>query len=184
MIFATLNADQVPVELAPGQAFTTYRVVVSTEQEAAWSLTPIGGIASFELNHSPGSLEALSPEECRRFLIQKVELPEPPAGQRLAGYTLALEDGVITAEATFEPLPPPPVPQQVSRMQAKLALLQADLLDDVEAAIAGASREVQIYWAEVSELHRDHTILTQMTTALGWTSEQVDDLFRTAAAIF
>ncbi len=184
IIFATLDPAGAPVQLPRGEPFTTYHVIVATEQEAAWSFKPIGQRAAFEINHAPDALDRFSDAELARFTIQKVAVDDPPAGQRVASVTLIEVEGEIVADPVFEPVPPPPVPLVISRMQAKLALHAEGLLDDVDAAVAAAPREVQIYWAEVSELHRDHAILNQMTEALGWTSEQVDDLFRAAAAIF
>ncbi len=182
-ILATLDAAGEPVALQSNAPATTWWVIVADEQEVAWSFTPIGQPAPFEINHPPGQVDAYGPEDRTRFCIQEVELAEPPQGERLAGYTMTLEEGVITAQATFEPIPPPPVPAKVSRMQAKLALNAAGLLDDVEAYMATAAEETRIYWAEVSELHRDHPILVAAVGALGLSEAQVDDLFRAAAAI-
>lgn len=77
----------------------------------------------------------------------------------------------------------PIVPQKVSRMQAKLALDEAGMLDAVETFMASAPPRVRIYWTEVSELHRNHPVLLEATTALGMTSQQVDELFTAAYAI-
>lgn len=85
---------------------------------------------------------------------------------------------------TDDPETPAPVPAMVSRLQAKQALLAADLLASVEAAIlAGEDAALQLYWAEASHFHREHPALIAMTAALGMTSGQVDDLFRAAALI-
>lgn len=86
--------------------------------------------------------------------------------------------------ATYGPAPPPPAPPKVSRMQAKQALLAADLLDDIEYAIAASNdRALQLYWAETSEFHRDHPKVAEIATSLGWTQAQLDDLFRAAAQV-
>lgn len=182
-MLATLDAAGRPVAIPSTGPVTTWWVVVADEREAAWSFTPVGSRAPFEVNHPPGQAQAYDAETRRRFCIHEVELAAPPEGEKVAGCSLSLEVDVIVAHPVFEPLPTPPPPLTVSRMQAKLALHAQGLLDDVEAAVASASREVQIYWAEVSELHRDHSILIEVTSALGLTSEQVDDLFRAAAAI-
>lgn len=76
------------------------------------------------------------------------------------------------------------VPQVVSRRQAKQALLRADLLDDVDAAIAtSANRAWQIDWADAQEFRRDWPALVAMQPALGLSDAQVDDLFRLAATL-
>lgn len=166
-------------------------------REVAGAFTAVVPIAQVVLGHPipwpqeqqfpPGWLEASTADERTALGIHEiVDGAPPPAGKCVATRTLEVIDGQPTEVLTYQDLAPEPefVPQRVSRMQAKLALHTGGLLDDVEAAVAAAPREVQIYWAEVSELHRDHAILNQMTEALGWTSEQVDDLFRAAAAIF
>jgi hypothetical protein len=60
----------------------------------------------------------------------------------------------------------------VSRLQARKALRGAGLLSTVEAAVAGASVEVQDYWADASHFHRDHPALLEMTGDLGLMSER------------
>ena len=182
-VFATLDASGAPVELFTGQAFTTHHVIVQTQEEAAWSFTAIGEKAASEVNHGPNAIEHYADADLTRYCISKLTIGNAPSGKVLSSYALALANGHITVTPTWINTPAPPVPATVSRMQAKLALNAAGRLDQVEAGVASASREVQLYWAEVSEIHRDHAILAQMTTALGLTSAQVDDLFRAAAQI-
>lgn len=78
---------------------------------------------------------------------------------------------------------PDPVPATVSARQIKLALLAADLLDDVEAFAASQDRAVQISWEYAVEFERQDPMLTAMAAAFGLTDEQVDDLFRAAAEL-
>ena len=74
--------------------------------------------------------------------------------------------------------------QVVSRRQAKQALLRADLLDDVDAAIAAsANRAWQIDWADAQEFRRDWPALVAMQPALGLSDAQIDDLFRLAVTL-
>jgi hypothetical protein len=81
--------------------------------------------------------------------------------------------------------PPPYVPQVVSRFQAKAALLNAGLLDDVEAMIDDpATPEVtKLAWAEAQEFHRQSPTVLAIASALNLADQQVDDLFIAAAAI-
>lgn len=127
--------------------------------------------------------EALSSDQRASFGVEEVSQSERPTDALVLGYYLADQDGSPALVWDTQPLPPPQAPRTVSRMQAKLALNAAGLLDDVETAVAAASRAVQIYWAEVSEIHRDHPILLEMTSAMGWTETQIDELFMAAAAI-
>ena len=71
----------------------------------------------------------------------------------------------------------------VTPRQAKLALLQAGLLDDIEAAIAQADRAVQIEWEYATEFKRTWPTLLAMQTALGLTDQQLDNLFTLAATL-
>lgn len=87
-------------------------------------------------------------------------------------------------EAFSAPPPQPePVPTKVSKMQAKLALLGAGLLDDVDAAVAAAGPATAIYWADVSEIHRNHPVVLAVTGGMDISAEQLDELFRQAALI-
>jgi hypothetical protein len=81
--------------------------------------------------------------------------------------------------------PPPYVPQIVSRFQAKAALLNAGLLDQVEAMMADPATPTvtRMAWAEVTEFNRQSPTVLSMASALSLTEQQLDDLFIAAAAI-
>lgn len=72
---------------------------------------------------------------------------------------------------------PEPVPQVLTMRQARLVLLAAGLLDDVEAAVAAADRATQIEFEYATEMRRDWPTLVAMATALGMDAAQLDDLF-------
>ena len=80
-----------------------------------------------------------------------------------------------------------PVPAEVTMRQARLALLAAGLLDDVEAAIDGmdepAKTAAQIEWEYSNALERDNTLVAILGPSLGLSSNQIDDLFRAAAQL-
>jgi hypothetical protein len=76
-----------------------------------------------------------------------------------------------------------PTAQVVTIRQAKLALLQAELLDDVEAAMTQADRATQIEWEYATEFRRDWPALIAMQPPLGLTDTQIDDLFKLAATL-
>lgn len=94
----------------------------------------------------------------------------------------------LTAEvARLTALIPPPVdpnavPATITRTQARLVLHRAGLLDKVLEVIAAGGVEAQI-WYEANEWNRASPILAGMAEALGFTEEQVDNLFRAAGAI-
>ncbi len=75
------------------------------------------------------------------------------------------------------------VPQSITMRQARLALLAAGLLDDVIAAVAAMPQDVQIEWEYAAVLLRGNPLVLQVAQGLGWTSEQIDSLFLSAAAL-
>ena len=79
--------------------------------------------------------------------------------------------------------PPEPVPSAVSMFQARAALLAAGLYEAVDAAIQQAGGVNLVAWEYATEVRRDSPMVQAMAQQLGLTDEQVDDLFRQAAAI-
>ena len=84
--------------------------------------------------------------------------------------------------------PPPhpaPVPTSVSRFQARAALLQAGLLDGIEAHMADPATDpfVRIAWQDAQEFRRNSPTVLSLQPLLGLTAGQLDDLFRFAATI-
>lgn len=79
------------------------------------------------------------------------------------------------------------VPQVVTMRQARLALLGAGLLANVEAAVAaipGAEGQAaRIEWEYAIEVHRDSPRVAVLSAALGLTGSILDDLFLTAATL-
>ena len=75
------------------------------------------------------------------------------------------------------------VPQVITIRQARLALLAAGLLDNVDAAVAAGDRTAQIEWEYVTELRRDWPTLVGLASVLGLTDLQVDELFVIASGL-
>ena len=99
----------------------------------------------------------------------------------IASETAAIGD-IYDGQGFTRPEPPVVVPAIVSMRQARLALLDAGLLDDVDAAMSGASPADQIEWEYATEVRRDSALVASMTSALGLSAAQVDDLFCAAQA--
>ena len=76
-----------------------------------------------------------------------------------------------------------PVPQQVTMRQARLALLSAGLLDDVEAVISAAGRAAQLEWEYAAVVDRSNPAVAAVQQQQGMTDAQIDDLFRGAAKL-
>ena len=75
------------------------------------------------------------------------------------------------------------VPQTVTMRQARLALLAAGLLDDVEAGIVGAGTAAKIEWEYAQTVDRTSGLVPAMATALGMTELQIDALFISAGSL-
>ena len=76
-----------------------------------------------------------------------------------------------------------PVPQQVTMRQARLALLKAGLLDDVEMVIASAGRAAQLEWEYAAVVDRSNPAIAAVQQQEALTDAQIDDLFREAAKL-
>lgn len=71
----------------------------------------------------------------------------------------------------------------VTRVQARLALLEAGLLDRTEALIAQAPRATQIWYADAAYWRRDSPHIAALAPALGLDNAAIDVLFARAALI-
>lgn len=79
------------------------------------------------------------------------------------------------------------VPAAVTMRQARLALLSAGLLDDVDAAInslpSPQKEAARIEWEYSQEVQRHNGFVAQLGPALGLSDVQMDDLFAIAATL-
>ena len=82
---------------------------------------------------------------------------------------------------------PSPVPPSVTMRQARLALLGAGLLDDVEAAIAALpspqKEAARIEWEYAAVVERSNLAVAAVQLQKALTDAQIDDLFREAAKL-
>ena len=89
----------------------------------------------------------------------------------------------------FTPPPPPPpvVLSAITMRQARLALLGAGLLDDVDAAInalpSPQKEAARIEWEYSQEVQRHNGFVSVLAPMLGMTAEQTDALFVQAATL-
>jgi hypothetical protein len=91
-------------------------------------------------------------------------------------------------QAFTTPAPVVLVPKQVTRRQARQALLLAGLLSSVQPQIdliADATERglMQIWWDDSLDFDRSNAALITMATALGLDSAAIDALFVTAATL-
>jgi hypothetical protein len=96
---------------------------------------------------------------------------------RIPNSSPPTDDQIATIMAT------PVVPQEVTMLQGRLALRASGLISQADAAVALASPAIQDMWQFSTVLHRDNAQLLAIAQALSLTSDQVDALFISAAAL-
>ena len=101
---------------------------------------------------------------------------------------VSLQGQLATAQARIAELEAPSsvidgVPQRVTPYQARVALLQAGLLPQVEAMVTQAGGAVLIAWEYATVIERGSPFIAQLVGGLGLTDEQVDALFVAAAGV-
>ncbi len=75
------------------------------------------------------------------------------------------------------------IPTTVSMRQARLALLQVNMLSQIEIAIASGSQADKITWEYATEVNRSDALVINMSAALGLSEAQLDALFTLAAGL-
>ena len=78
---------------------------------------------------------------------------------------------------------PQPVPAEVTRAQGKLALLNAGLLANAQAAATAAGQAAEIAFNDALTYERTSPTLNAMATALGLSSNDLDALFIAASKL-
>lgn len=83
------------------------------------------------------------------------------------------------------PLPSEPIPDVVSRFQARAALHQAGLLAQVQTIMEDPETDTMtvLAWQDATEFRRSSPTVAGLAGLLSLDDAAVDDLFRTAAAI-
>jgi hypothetical protein len=106
-------------------------------------------------------------------------VPCDPANTDYARIMELVAAGELTI-ATYVPPPAPPV-TQITMRQCRLQLLAADLLDDVDAAVAQADRAVQIEWEYATVVDRYSPLVSAIGASLGLDDATIGQLFMDAA---
>ena len=74
------------------------------------------------------------------------------------------------------------IPLSITPRQARLALLQATLLNEVELLLAN-DKAMQIWWEYSLDIQRNHPHIVAMGATLGITELQLDELFILGATL-
>ena len=103
------------------------------------------------------------------------------------------EAGEFGAVALFDPAldvtPPAEPAMAVTRLQAKAALLQMGLLDQVEALMGSLDAMSQLAWCDATTFHRQSPLLNALSVYVTWpdgsalTDADLDQLFFLAQTI-
>jgi len=75
------------------------------------------------------------------------------------------------------------VPSSVTRYQLKIALIAIGKVGVLRTYIDASGEETKAYFADASEMNRDHPEIELLRVGIGITGEQVDALFRAASII-
>lgn len=123
--------------------------------------------------------------KCQAYSNGQMDMLRTDLGAEAAAH----ESLIAEIEATYVPPEPAPpyVPASVTMRQARLALLGAGLLDDVDAAIAALpspqKEAAKIEWEYSQEVQRSSGLVPRMGAALGLDDAALDALFVAAAAL-
>lgn len=106
-------------------------------------------------------------------------IPDAPGNTDWKEYQAWLTAGNV-------PLPADPistVPTSVSPLQARKALRQAGLIDQVNAAVAASTPDVQDAWQYASMINRTDPLVAALSVGLNLTPAALDNLFTLAATL-
>lgn len=70
-----------------------------------------------------------------------------------------------------------PVPSAISMRQARLQLLEMNLLDAVNSAISSMPQAAQIEWEYATEVKRDYVLVLQLQLGLNMSDDDMDTFF-------
>lgn len=128
-----------------------------------------------------------------------VEVPDSPAippyfafeaPPQKDGYYAIMRNGWVLVEGSLPPVPAPDPyayrsDMNVTPFQAKAALYNAGLLDEVQAYVESPSTDqlVKIAWNNAIEYRRLSPMIESIGNALGMSAEELDNLFTAASQI-
>lgn len=76
-----------------------------------------------------------------------------------------------------------PVPEFISRLQAKAILMMRGHYDDVVTIINSEHPLTKLAWDEAQDFYRHAPLVVSISNQMGWTADYVDDMFRDGKTI-
>lgn len=122
--------------------------------------------------------ESWSAEDRANYGVYLAQPATVPAGKRVVATSFERVDGIVTQVLTLETV----VPSSVTPRQMDLALIAADLDDEVDAYLEAAPKTVRVEWTRATYIDRNNPLLVAAAAALGKTEADLDALFISAAA--
>jgi hypothetical protein len=156
-IFATFDADMSPVEILQGLSFVT-----------AWQFSDDdAGYVAAGISHSPVALELYGPADLGRHRIFALEIRTPPADHFVSSWSLAVEDGVIVLNATFEAASPP-ARRTIPKSLVQARLIDTGKMDAVFAALLSSPANFAKWFApDWPNVFADDAAMLAVLTAVG-----------------
>jgi hypothetical protein len=118
--------------------------------------------------------------------IEPVPRSEPGEGEIVRkGAPEQYEPGKWRETWTIDAAPPPPVPQEVSRLQARLALISIDKWDITKAYFEEPERTAEevAFFEDATVYRRDNPVMIAAAESVGVTETELDELFRLAVTL-
>lgn len=137
-----------------------------------------------EYGEIPMTLNLVDTEDLHHFATGKFEVVLEDEKEVEKEILIPLEEYCKTLKIAsyVEPEPVVIIPNSITPLQAKLQLLDEELLDEVEVMVK-LDRKIELYWANAQNFYRNDEILLGMATALGLSDAQLDDLFIKASKL-
>jgi hypothetical protein len=146
-------------ELRRDNPQTSFPRSMSDANLAAWDVYPVVPVTPPEFNPYTQRREELTPTRVSGKWTQRWQVSALSVQER---------DAILAERRASARLSP---------AQFRLALLAIGELDEVEAAIPQATREVQILWEYATEIERMHPALLALAEQLGYSPGELDALF-------
>lgn len=148
-------------------------------------LTNTNGIVGgphFAITHYNAGAHPAYPGECYVGTKQNGET------EAVYPYTVVGASTVADVAGGDFPGPSIPVPQEVPKWAAEIALIDAGKIDAVEAVIAAITpiaqrRKVEVLWNKRPTINRNSQLIAALKGGVPLTDTEIDDLFRAAQAL-